>query len=105
MGTSSTPFQSSRQPDSESSYFPGSFNSATETDSDAPGPGRLLGKAYGYLGRKLENRLSGVAMKLGRGPRATANRIRWLAQGSTPCDQIKQKKLEKTGKCLVRYIR
>lgn len=90
--------------DSESSYCIGSFNSGTETDSDVPGPGRLLGKAYSFFGKKAENVLSVATVRVGRGPHATAMKIRRLNCESTPIG-LSSQKLKKAGKRLVKYIR
>lgn len=107
MNTCATPFRDMYASDRESSCFLGSHNSATETDSDVPGPGRLLGKAYGFFGRKVENCLSVVAVKLGYGPQAIAVKIRRLArlrkEGRAKSNN--EKKLEKAGKQLVKHIR
>lgn len=46
-----------------------------DTRSDLFGPGRTLGLAYGYLGRKLEVSLSRWTEGLGCGPRETTKRI------------------------------
>lgn len=105
MNTRPTSQRDSHSSDSESSYFIGSYNSATETDSDIPGPGRLLGKAYGYLGKKVETSFSTAAMKFGLGPRATAVKIRRLVREGPPLRPASRKKLEKTGKQLVKYVR
>ena len=93
--------------DSESSHFLGSYKSSTETDSNIPGPGRLLGKAYSFIGRKAEKYLSIVAVKFGYGPRATAVKIRRLSRirGAGQAKQRNMKKLERAGKQLVRHIR
>lgn len=45
-------------------YFTCSVSSTGETADDLPGPGRLLGNAYGFFGRKLENGLGWTAKKL-----------------------------------------
>lgn len=97
--------EDSHTSDDESSYCIGSYNSATETDSDIPGPGRLLGKAYGYLGKKVEASFSTAAMKFGLGPRATAVKIRHLVRDGTPLRPASRKKLKKAGKQLVKYVR
>lgn len=105
MNTRQTLPQDPHTSDDESSYFLGSYNSSSETDSDVPGPGRLLGKAYGFFGRKIENVLSVAAVKVGRGPRATAIKIRRLIRESTPIKSSSHKKLKKAGKHLVKYTR
>lgn len=88
-----------------SSYFLGSINSATETDSDIPGPGRLLGKVYDFLGRITDNCLSTIAVKFGLGPQATAMKIRRLVQGECTVKPGKKKELKKAGRRLAKYIR
>ena len=45
------------------------------TVDDQPGPGRILGTLYDYLGFRLEVILGKVATKVGRGPTVTAQRI------------------------------
>lgn len=107
MGMRPNPHQQegSHTSDSESSYCIGSYNSATETDSDIPGPGRLLGKAYTFFGKKVESIISKTAVKLGRGPRATAIKIRRLVQEDTPLGPASRKKLNKAGKQLMKYVR
>lgn len=87
------------------SYFVGSYNSATETDSDVPGPGRLLGKAYDFLGKKAENGISRAAITLGLGPRATARRIRRIITEDVLVKPCNEKRLKKAGKQLLKYIR
>lgn len=49
--------------------------STNATASDLVGPGRTLGLAFRYLGRKLETILSRSFEKRGYGPCATAERI------------------------------
>ena len=58
--------------------FPAESRNGTE--SDIPGPGRLLGKIYAKLGRKLETVLNLAARSTGRGPAPTANEIEQLAR-------------------------
>lgn len=105
MSTRSASHRDHCASDSESSYFAGSYNSSTETNSDVPGPGRLLGKVYSFLGKKAENALSVVAVKVGRGPRETATKIRQLIRESTLIKPPNRKKLKKAGKRLAKYIR
>lgn len=105
MSTRPAPPWDSYASDDESSYFVGSANSATETDSDVPGPGRLLGKAYGFLGRKAEDCISSAAAKLGLGPRATALKVRRLIREGSAIKPSSQKKLKKAGVRLVKHIR
>lgn len=45
-------------------------SSSMETASNNPGPGRLLGKIYMSLGRKVERLLSNMADRAGYGPAA-----------------------------------
>lgn len=101
----SCPPQTTYASDNESSHFLGSFNSATETDSDVPGPGRLLGKAYGFLGKIAEDYLSVIALKLGRGSEAAAMKVRRLIQAEGTVKPGKEKELERAGRRLVKYVR
>lgn len=103
--TSQIPPRAQSPSGSESSYFLCSFNSSTETNSDVPGPGRLLGKAYGFFGKKVEKRLSVAAVKLGLGPRATAMTIRRLARKGTNIKLSGRKKLKSAEKRLMKYVR
>ena len=90
---------------SESSYFLGSYNSNTATNSDVPGPGRLLGKFYGFLGRKVESVASRAVVKLGSGPHEAAMTMRRLIREGTLVKVSNEKKFNKAGKTLVKYIR
>lgn len=105
MDTRPVPLRSVYPSDDESSYCIGSYNSGAETDSDVPGPGRLLGKAYVCLGKKVETGFSNAAMKFGLGPRATAVKIRRLVRECPPLRPASRKKLKKAGKQLVKYAR
>ena len=91
-----------RADEEESEYTLCTTNSLTATASDIPGPGRLLGKLYSRLGRKVERGISVVAVKMGYGPRRTAMRLRKLVQDS---DSSNDAKAEKAAKRLVQYIR
>lgn len=88
--------------DDTDSHFAGSVNSQTETTTDNPGPGRILGKLYGFVGRRIENGLGMVAMHMGYGPRATVVKIRRLRGNNT---NTKKRKLESAGSRLVRYVK
>ena len=98
--------------------FPAESRNGTE--SDIPGPGRLLGKVYAKLGRKLETVLNLVVRSTGRGLAPTANEIQQLAltleypeyylDCRTPSETkvvVKklEKKLEKGCRALVKYTR
>lgn len=104
MSIRQSPLWKSYQSDSESSYYIGSYNSSTESDSDIPGPGRLLGKVYNILGKKAEICISEAAVRLGRGPRATAMKIRRLAREGSLLKPHHGKELKKAGRRLVRYV-
>lgn len=56
------------------------IDSSDGTDSDLPGPGRILGNIYQRLGHRLESVLSVLAQRKGEGPRAVAVRVRKRAQ-------------------------
>ena len=98
--------------------FPAESRNGTE--SDIPGPGRLLGKVYAKLGQKLETVLNLTARSTGRGPASTANEIEQLAltlkypmcyldcrRHSETKVVVKklEKKLEKHCRILVKYTR
>lgn len=50
--------------------------STNATTDNNPGPGRLLGQFYSSLGLKVEDGIGRIAVRMGRGPRTTAIRIR-----------------------------
>lgn len=52
--------------------------STNATTSNLPGPGRLLGRLLGFLGRRLEHVFNDFATKLGMGPEAVGQEIRKL---------------------------
>ena len=104
MSIASEPHRDSYSSDNEI-HFLGSFNSMTQTDSDIPGPGRLLGHVYSFFGRKLEDCLSVSAVKLGFGPHATALKIRRLAQEAGSRELFHEMRLEKARNRLVKYVR
>ena len=52
--------------------------STNDTASNLPGPGRLLGNAYSYAGRRLERAVGAVVHKAGLGPNATYSKIQDL---------------------------
>ena len=93
-----------------------SAESNNATESDIPGPGRLLGEVYAKLGRKLETVLNLAARSTGRGPGPTANEIEQLAltlkypgfypNYRAPSETKKlEKKLEKSCNVLAKYTR
>ena len=51
------------------------ISSSNYTTSNLPGPGRLLGRVYAYLGSSLETHLNQLAMQRGRGPDALLARL------------------------------
>ena len=90
--------------DSGDEHLPCSTNSSTETASNIPGTGRILGIAYDFLGKRLEDGLVTLAHSLGRRPRAVAVRIRKTRTQSLQ-PEVRQRELENAGKSLVEYIR
>lgn len=52
------------------------YESTNRTESDLPGPGRLLGKLYSSLGRRLERGINAIAVRRGYGPLSAAERFR-----------------------------
>lgn len=90
---------------SDHSHFLGSVNSLTETNSSVPGPGRLVGKSYGFVGRKIEAYASSIASRVGFGPRSAATKIRLIRRKIIPLEQNNKRELEKAGKRLIKYIR
>ena len=56
------------------------YSSTNDTASNLPGPGRLLGNAYSYAGRRLERAVGVVAHKAGFGPNAVYQKIQELNQ-------------------------
>lgn len=91
--------------DAESSYFIGSANSSTATESDRPGTGRIIGNLYSFVGKRIEKRLSTISVRLGYGPRATAVRIRRILQSTVISKRCQIRKLERESKRLTGYIR
>ena len=57
-------------------YFTCTISDAGSTASNLSGPGRALDRLFGHLGAHLELLASKVSMKMGKGPVATAKRIR-----------------------------
>ncbi len=53
-----------------------STHSTNSTASNLPGPGRLLDRGLGILGRAFEKRLFRKAHQLGLGPHATTTRLK-----------------------------
>ena len=78
---------------------------STETANDLPGPGRLLGNLYSYLGMRVENGLGRVAVLRGRGPEATALEIRRILTDQSLGYAGRRKKLRKKCDRLARYAR
>ena len=54
-----------------------SYTSLDEQAPNLPGPGRTLGLFYDYTGNILENRIGRLAIRLGFGPDAAMQRIRF----------------------------
>ena len=50
--------------------------SSNATASDIPGPGRVLGNVFSFLGKRLERAMESFAMRRGYGPQNVARRIR-----------------------------
>lgn len=90
--------------DAEVEYEICSIASSTETTDDLPGPGRLLGKVYVSLGRRLEDGLGRVAVRMGRGPNAVAIKIQKLVEDRSLRPSIRHKKTKEKCKSLARYI-
>lgn len=85
-----------------------STHSTNSTASNLPGPGRLLDRGLGIVGRAFEKRLFRKAHKLGFGPKATAirlqARISKFKRTSNPSDQEKAwKKIVKDSLRLLAY--
>ncbi|KAH8107619.1 hypothetical protein DFH11DRAFT_1168433 [Phellopilus nigrolimitatus] len=87
--------------------------STNATADNLPGPGRTLGLFYSSAGRHLEVQLGKIAGRLGRGPQATAVRIKKNSEVVTfvsvlplPISMVKfkAKKIEKDCKLLLRYV-
>ena len=53
-----------------------SLASTNVTASDLPGPGRILGNVFSYLGRKVELAIESLAVSRGYGPENVVSRIR-----------------------------
>ena len=59
--------------------------STNYTESNRPGAGRTMGLLISYYGRRLENSLTTVALKFGRGPMNASLRVyKRLGKGRTP---------------------
>lgn len=89
--------------DEQSIYTLISLNSSQETRSDLVGLGRNLGNLYKYLGLKLENLLSVVAVRIGLGPRKTASELRRLVREDYWMKPSRIDELERLGTRLVKY--
>lgn len=50
-------------------------DSTNATNSDRPGPGRVIGNVYSRLGQRLEGFLDGIAVRNGAGPSPVTGRI------------------------------
>ncbi|THH07967.1 hypothetical protein EW145_g3035 [Phellinidium pouzarii] len=83
--------------------------STNATADNLPGPGRILGNIYGFLGVRLERQLGRLADKMGYGPRATAIRIQRRrgiinsASFSAYRIKVENKKLEEDCKRMLKY--
>lgn len=100
--------QSSMRPPSfqdEYTYEVCSIASSTETADNLPGPGRLLGNLYSSAGIRIVNRLCRVAVQLGRGPEATALKIRAIKDDPSLGHFSRRKELKKKCNRLARYTR
>ena len=58
--------------------------SYNDTESDRPGPGRLLGNVYSFLGGHLEDFLNDLSLKMRTEPRYVAIRIRRCLETGSP---------------------
>ena len=88
-----------------------SAESRNQTEDDLPGPGRLLGKLYASLGRKLESAMGSVAYSMGKGPAQKAERV-WnlkriqdLQDLSARDFSVLMKNLNKNCQALLKYTR
>lgn len=75
------------------------------TESDLPGPGRILGNVYSNLGLIAEHVLSLIAVRMGRGPRQTADKQLKLIQEDSSRKPADLGKVQKVGKRLLKYLR
>lgn len=91
--------------DADVEYELCSASSSNETADDLPGLGRVLGNLYTSVGRKLENGLGNVAVRMGRGPNATALKIQRILGDKSLRSIARRKKLRKKCKSLARYIK
>lgn len=82
-----------------------SLTSSAETADDLPGPGRLLGNLYTFIGRKFENRVGSVAVRMGYGPTVSALKIQRIEEDQSLCYSVRRKKLRKNCKLLAQYLR
>ena len=88
--------------DLEDAFSFSADESRNVTEDDIPGPGRLMGKFYAVLGRKIETVLSRAGHSMGRGPAPVAARIEKLMWSEAPGAV---KKCKKECKTLVKYTR
>lgn len=91
--------------DTDADYELCSASSSNETADDLPGLGRILGNLYVSAGRKLENAFGRVALRMGRGPNATALKIQRILEDESLRSFTRRKRLEKKCKILARYIK
>lgn len=82
-----------------------SLTSSAETADDLPGPGRLLGNLYSFIGRKFENRVGSVVVRMGYGPTVSALKIQRIEEDQSLCYSVRRKKLRKNCKLLAQYLR
>ena len=79
--------------------------SRNETESDLPGPGRLLGKVFSSVGRLLERSLSSVAEQKGYGPKAIALEIRDKEILRADNERVEKQDLPKQSRNCAKLIR
>ena len=79
--------------------------SRNETASDLPGHGRLLGKFYKFLGKKLERAAGAYAARAGLGPRAVAVRLSRYKYLKGILVDYDYKQMLKDCKALIKYAR
>lgn len=91
--------------DGASNYTLVTENSLSMTESDLPGPGRILGNVYSKLGLIAEHVLSLIAVRMGRSPRQTADKLRKLIQENSFRKPADLGKVQKVGKRLLKYLR
>lgn len=82
-----------------------SIASSNETMDNLPGPGRVLGNFYTSAGRRLENEIGRVAVRLGCGPHIAARKIQEILNDKSLRSTQRLKKLRNSCKSLTRYIK